>query len=293
MPGKQISQRTLVSVMRALREHGTAAHELEEPPDLGELLYENDFPDWFVTHSRSQYGFDWAQILPAVRNTQFFFPHTYFGGPGTNITGRSYLSKEDALVLGETLLEHLAALAATLPTGEAVERSLELDGFQIDRKNLRLVPLDSVTSEKEEEERVVSFVNQSGLRNSSVVLTHLRDARELFLQQKDHPSIGEARNFVQALLDGISDETNSHGGHSVGYPVGTANRLNYLEQVGFFTADEKTAVGAAWGFLSAGNHPGIPSRDEARIALILSLEFGVMLLLKFSNWKANGLRKFT
>ena len=81
MLGKQVSQRTLVSVMRALREHGSAAHKLEEPPNLGELLYENDFPDWFVVHSRSQYGFDWAEILPAVRNTQFFFPHTYFGGP--------------------------------------------------------------------------------------------------------------------------------------------------------------------------------------------------------------------
>ncbi len=84
---KILSQRTPVAVMRALREHGTAAHELEEPPDIGELLYENDFPEWFVTHSRSQYQFDWMRILPAVRNTQFFFPHTYFGGPGTNITG--------------------------------------------------------------------------------------------------------------------------------------------------------------------------------------------------------------
>jgi hypothetical protein len=90
MPRKLVSQRTLVSVMRALREHGTAAYELEEPPDFGALLYENDFPDWFVTHSRSQYSFDWMQILPAVRNTQFFSPHNYFGGAGTNITGKPY-----------------------------------------------------------------------------------------------------------------------------------------------------------------------------------------------------------
>jgi hypothetical protein len=279
MPPKLVSQRTLVSVMRALRERGTAAHELEDPPDLGELLYENDFPDWFVTHSRSQYSSDWTQLLPAVRNTQFFFPHTYFGGPGANIMGKQYLGKDEAAAIGERLLQRLAALASTLPEGGPVARSLELDGFQVDQKNLQLVPLDSVTSEREEEERVVSLVNQSGLGNSAVILTHLQDARDLYLQQKDHPSIGEARNFVQALLDGIGDETNSYGGHSIGFPGGTANRLNYLEQVGFFTTDEKTAVGAAWGFLSAGNHPGIPSRDEARIALILSLQFGLMLLL--------------
>jgi hypothetical protein len=141
-------------MMRALREHGTAAHELEESPDIGELLYENDFPDWFVTHSRSQYQFDWNQILPAVRNTQFFFPHTYFGGPGANVTGQPYLSKQDADSLGEGLLQRLAALASTLPEGEAVGRSLELDGFRVDEKNLRLVPFDSVTSEREEEEPV-------------------------------------------------------------------------------------------------------------------------------------------
>jgi len=266
---------------------------LEEPPNIGELLYEHDFPDWFVTHSRSQYSLDWSQILPAVRNTQFFFPHTYFGGPGTNITGQPYLTKQDAESLGEGLLQRLAALAATLPEGEAVGRSLELDGFQVDEKNLRLVPFDSVTSEQEEEERVASLVNQSGLTNSTVVLKHIGDACELFLQQKDHPSIGEARNFVQALIDGISAETHAHGGHSVGYPGGTANRLKYLEDVNFFTTDETTAVGSAWGFLSVGTHPGIPSRDEARIALILSLEFGVMLLLKFSNWRANGFRIFS
>jgi hypothetical protein len=56
-------------------------------------------------------------------------------------------------------LQRLAALASTLPEGEAVARSLELDGFQVDQKNLQLVLLDSVTSEREEEEeRVVSSI---------------------------------------------------------------------------------------------------------------------------------------
>ncbi len=293
MSPKLLSQRTLVTIMRALRSYGTAAHELEEPPDFVELLYEHGFPDWFAIHARSQYSYHWREILPAIRNTQFFFSHTYFGTPGANIAGQPHLSKEEAAAKGEWLLQRLAALTSTLPEAEEVLRSLELDGFQVDGKNLRLVALDSVTSEKDEEERVVVLVNQGGLPNASVILTHLRDARDHFLQQKDHSSIGEARNFVQVLLDGIGDETNVHGGHSIGYPGGTANRLSYLEQVGFFTSDEKTAVGAAWGFLSAGNHPGIPSRDEARMALILTLEFGVMLLLKFSNWKSNAYRGFS
>ena len=201
MPHKFVSQRTLVTVMRALRDHGTAADELEEPPNFVELLYANDFPDWFVIHARSEYSFDWREILPAVRNTRFFFPHTYFGGPGANITGKQYLSKEEAAETGEWLLQRLAALASTLPEGEEVQRSLELDGFQVDQKSLRLMQLDSVTSQREEEERVVALVNQSGLPDSAVILRHLRDARDHFVQQKDHSSIGEARNFVQPLLD--------------------------------------------------------------------------------------------
>ena len=106
MPSQKLSQRTLVAVIRTLREHGSAAHG----PDIGELLYEHDFPDWFVTHSRSMYGFDWSQILPEVRNTQFFFPHTYFGAPGTNITGQQYLSEQDADVLAESLLRRRSSL---------------------------------------------------------------------------------------------------------------------------------------------------------------------------------------
>jgi hypothetical protein len=289
MPSQKLSQRTIVAVIRTLRDHGSAARG----PNIGELLYEHDFPDWFVTHSRNTYNFEWGQILPEVRNTQFFFPHSYFSAPGANITGVQYMSSQDAEILGESLLRQLAAFAATLPSGQSVERSLELDGLRVDKKNLKLLPFDSLTSEREEEERVASFVNQSGLTNSKVVLQHIGDARDLFVQQKDHPSIGEARNFLQSLIDGISGDTHAHGGHAIGHPGGTANRLKYLEDVGFFTADEKTAVGAAWGFLSAGTHPGIPSRDEARIALILSLEFGVMLLVKFQNWKANAFRAFS
>ena len=94
----------------------------------------------------------------------------------------------------------------------------------------------------------------------------MSDAHEFFVQGKDHASIGESRNFVQALIDDIGATTNANGGHSVGYPSGTANRLRYLESVGFFAADEKTALGLAWGFLSAGSHSGIPTRDEPRIA---------------------------
>jgi hypothetical protein len=56
-----------------------------------------------------------------------------------------------------------------------------------------------------------------------------------------------------------------------------------LRNVGFFTPDEQAALNSAWGSLSAGAHPGVPEREQARIGLILALEFGQLLLMKFTN----------
>jgi hypothetical protein len=279
--------------MRALREFGSVQHEMEEPPDLTTFLYEYDFPDWFIRHARSQYSFDWREIIPALRNTRFIFTDGYFDSPGANITGKPYLSKVEAVSTGETLIERLTALAATLPQGEAVRRSLELEGLRVNTGKLTIEVAESVVNEQQEENRLVGLVKQSRLQNEAVILKHLADAQELFVQGKDHPSIGESRNLIQALVDDISAATHATGAYSLGYPAGMANRLQYLQDVGFFTPDEKTAFGTAWGFLSAGSHPGIPSRDEARIGLILSLEFGQVLLLKFANWAANAFIGFS
>jgi hypothetical protein len=135
MAMKRISQRTMVAVMRAFRSHGTSNDELEEPPDVGELLYENDFPDWFVRRiTGERYYSNWSSILPDLRNTDFFFVGGPFSSPGANITEQQYLSNVDAERLGETFIERLSALAATLPEGDGVVRSLELDGFQADKK---------------------------------------------------------------------------------------------------------------------------------------------------------------
>jgi hypothetical protein len=279
--------------MRALQEFGSAGDGAGQPPDLTTFFYEHDFPDWFITHARSQYSFDWRLIIPNLRNTRFIFTHGYFDSPGANITGTPYLSKAEALTTGETLIEHLTALAATLPQGEAVRRSLELEGFRVNVGRLTIEAAESVVNEQQEENRLVDLVRQGHLQNEAVILKHLADAQELFVQGKDHPSIGESRSLIEALVGDISAATHASGAHSLGYPAGMANRLQYLQDVGFFTPDEKTAFGAAWGFLSAGSHPGIPSRDEARIGLILSLEFGQVLLLKFANWAANAFAFFS
>jgi hypothetical protein len=291
MSKRRLSQRTLVEMMEALEEYGQPTGEMDDPGvNFTRYLYKRDFETWFVLHAESgYYRFNWERIIIDLRSGKFFFPA--YADERSNVTGK-YLSDNDADRLGEYLNQRLAAVAAMTPYGESVRRSLELDGFRINERTGELEPFDSIVSEQEEESRVVALIKQSGIANSEVILKHLSDAQDLFVQGKDHPSINESRSFVQALIDNIGVDTHAHGGHSRGFPAGTTNRLEYLQAVNFLTEDEQKAFGSAWGFLCGGSHPGVPPHELAHIALILSLEFGQLLLLKFANWSANGYKQF-
>jgi hypothetical protein len=293
MGQKLISQRTIVELMRALREYGLTSTDLEEPVNYTEFLYERDFPDWFVKHAAEsyEYGWNWQKILLDMRNGRFFFYHNTYSARVSITDG--YLSEDDAKMLGENLIQRLAALGANLPTGEPVLRSLQLDGFDVNNEKLSLVPLEGPVSAREEEDRLTGLVKTSGVPEVPVVLKHIADANSLYTSGKYHPSLNESRNLIQALIDGISIETEKHGNHSRGLPGGTANRIDYLALVGFLTADEKAALNSGWGSLSAGSHPGVPEPEQARIGLILALEFGQLLVHKFVNWKVNGYRGFS
>lgn len=257
---------------------------------MSRLLYEHDFPDWFVTQARSFFYFNWDDIVIQLRSGRFFFASRGYSSSG-NITGE-YLSDRQAQDCGELLIERLAALATTLATGDAVTNSLQLDGFAVDVPHLRLVPLEGPVSAQEEEDALTTMVKQAGIGNSQTLLKHIADANGLYVDGRYHPSLNESRSLLQSLIDEISGDTHNSGAHHVGFPGGTANRIDYLEKVGFLTADEVSAVKSAWGALSAGSHPGVPPREEARIGLILTLEFGQILLLKYENWKSNAYRRF-
>jgi hypothetical protein len=190
-------------------------------------------------------------------------------------------------------MQRLASFATTLPTGESVLRSLQLDGFDVNLEKLALIPLEGPVSVRQEEDALTSLVKKSGVPDGGTILKHIADAHGLYAEGKYHPSLNESRNLIQALIDGISTETDAHGGHAIKLPGGTGPRIGFLTNVGFFTPDEQASFNSAWGSLSAGSHPGVPDREQARIGLVLALEFGQLLLLKFTNWKSNSHRSFS
>lgn len=247
--------------MRALNQYGTDSSGWKAG-DFGELLYEHDFPDWFVIHAESHYRWNWKEALIDLRSTAFFFPSASI--LGDSIVGE-FLPEGEAKRLSEVLMQRLAALATTLSTGESVLRSLHLDGFDVNKDRLMLVPLEGPVSAHEEEGRLATLVNSSGVPNSSVVLKHMADANSLYTDSKNHSSLNESRNLLQALIDGISTETDTHGKHATKLPGGTANRIEFLTKVGFFTPDEQAAFNSAWSSLSAGSHPG--SKSPSRLAV--------------------------
>jgi hypothetical protein len=281
---KTVSQKTIIELKKVLEHNRTL--------NYGDLLYERDFPDWFVIHAETR-SWDWLSMLVEMRRGTFFFVHDITGWRTSIVSNRPALSDEDAKVYGEYFIQKLAAFATTLTGSDSLIRSLQLDGFDADTVKLKLLPLEGPVSAQDEESRLTKLVKNSGVPASDVVLKHIEDAFSLYADGKDHPSLGQSRNIIQSLIDGITESTDVNGKHSTKLPGGTANRLGYLKVVGFFTSDEEAAFKSGWGMLSAGTHPGVPEREQARIGLVLALEFGQLLLIKFANWRANAYRSFS
>jgi hypothetical protein len=296
MAGRVVLQKSIVALKQVLEVF------VDRGLDFVETLYENGFPDWFVMQARDRHSWSWLPLLMDLRAGTFFFTRDQMGRVRCIVSLDVGLhSHEDAIRLGEFYIQRLAAFAIALAprsrealfVSESLLRQLQLDGFDVNKKNLTLVPIEGPVSAQEEEGRLTSLVKNSGVPQSRVVLKHIEDAQSLYAEGKDHPSLNESRNLIQALIDGISTETDTHGKHKTKLTGGTAPRIQFLTKVGFFTADEQSAFNSAWGSLSAGSHPGVPDRDQARIGLVLALEFGQLLLLKFTNWRSNGYKKFS
>jgi len=284
---KTVSQNTIIEVKKVFQTF------TNRNLNYGDLLYAKNFPDWFIIHATSTYSWDWTAMLVELRRGTFFFVQDITGWRTSIVSNYPSLSDDDGRVFGEYYIQKLAAFASTLPGSESLQRSLQLDGFDVNKEKLTLVPLEGPVTAREEEDRLTVVVKKSGIPSAAAILKHMTDAQSLYADGKDHPSLNESRSLIQALIDGISTETDAHGKHSRKLPGGTSNRIEFLAKVGFFTTDEQAAFNSAWGTLSAGSHPGVPDREQARIGLVLALELGQLLLLKFTNWKANAYQKFS
>jgi hypothetical protein len=112
-----------------------------------------------------------------LRRGTFLFSHDITFGTQSIVTGHPSLNEDEAKALGEVCIQKLAAFASTLPGSESLLRSLQLDGYDVDKERLKLVPLEGpVSAQEEEEDHLTGLVKGSGIPQNQTVLQHIKDA---------------------------------------------------------------------------------------------------------------------
>lgn len=264
----ELSRRTLAHVMRVLDSL------LPEDADNFQLsrkywetiLFEWSFPNWFIKYAGGS-SYNWTKVIREVHDRSM----------------SAVASHHAPAVLQETMLARLTAMALSesedTPEREQLRRSLQLDGFEIADKKLRSI--QGPVSISEEQNIVLTNLAASSFAQKDVIKKHLKDAEDHFSAGKMHSVIGESRSAFQATVeDAVSQVEGKVGRKSGG---GLKNQIEFLTRQGFISSDEESAFLAAWGFLSAGAHPGLPADEAGRIGFIFGLEFIQVLLIKVKN----------
>jgi len=282
----QLSQQTLVRMMEVLGQADSRFRGDAHYTYWSRLLYEYDFPEWFIEIAAPSHYFSWDETVRELRKRSFFY------GSRGPILSASTLPIGKIPIIAEYFLGRLAAIAVCRIAPEfslnsdSLVRSIENDGFMVNQRTANLDPTEGEVSLKEEESGLALIIEQSGLSRKAEAQTHLRDAGEQYLDgTKDHASLNESRSHFQSLLDQICEEVDRSGQSPIGLPSNLKGRFDYLETNGVWTNDQRMMFGAGWGFLSAGGHPGLPPREQARIGLLLSIEFSIVLISSWRQWK--------
>ncbi len=234
-----LSQRTLAQVMKVL--------ESLTPEDADtyplrqqfwqQMLFKWDFPAWLIDHATGT-SHNWIRIIRDLFAGQVDVPQ----------------------ILQESMLRRLAAMAITESedTEEArqLRRSLQLDGFDV--SDGKTVPIEGPISVTEEKSRLLANLAASSLPRKDIIAKHLKDAENLFSEGKMHPAMGQARSAFEAGVEDTVSLVEINTKRKAG--SGLKNQLQFLSNEGFISADEEQAFLSAWGFLSAGAHPGPSTR---------------------------------
>lgn len=229
-------------------------------------LFEWGFPPWLIDHVAGK-NYDWVRIIRDLH-----------GGHVTE-WHKSYLyhvPRSDQVAMLIKLTAMAMEESEESVDQERLRLSLLLDGFEVSRG--KLVSVEGPVSIAKEKSRLLTNLEASAFVRKAVIAKHLQDAEDLFSDGKMHPATAEARSALQAgIEDTVSLVERKVPRKSGG---GVKNQIEFLANQNFISADEQQAFLAAWGFLSAGAHPGLPPDEVGRIGLIFGLEFTQVLLVK-------------
>jgi hypothetical protein len=231
-----------------------------------QLLFEWDFPQWLLKYAMNC-SFNWTKIILDLHDGR----------------AAAIAAHHAPQVLQDNMLIKLTAMAMTESKDtvqkEQLRLSLQLDGVEV--VDGKLQSIQGPVSIIQEQNLVLKNLALSSFRQRSVIAKHLKDAEEHFSTGKMHSAIGESRSALEASLeDAVALVEKKVGRRSGG---GVSNQIEFLTREKFNSDDEEKAFRAAWGFMCAGAHPGLPPDEAGRIGLIFGLEFVQVLLIKAKN----------
>lgn len=166
--------------------------------------------------------------------------------------------------------------------------SLELDGFRY--VNHKVIAIESQVVEIEEiKSDMVEKIKSNPELNHPVLMEHLGDCENSYLNGSWKNSISNARHFMEELLLDIAKA----GAEALGEKPpksgsGEAGRVRgFLVDKGFFEQKEcDDLINGVYSYLSEeGSHRGLTKHSCARASRIIILSLGFYVLEKFENWK--------
>lgn len=152
---------------------------------------------------------------------------------------------------------------------QALYASVQRDGFDPDRSG-NFQPFPLLEESFERTEYTVRFLLAQSKQdvNYETLLDHLDQHSRLYHEPNSRKAaIGEARNFLELLLEGLASTIATKRGQSVQFQRPVQVR-QYLEAEGFATqVERRNVLDASYGFLSdVGSHPGVPDQASCRLA---------------------------
>jgi hypothetical protein len=296
-----VSQRTVVGMIEMFRELGcydpSGYSFSSQAPKmtatrLREFLYSHNFEKKFLDQCED---WDWSfeRILPSLRDESFFV----VGNQNFRTKVQSAYNNQGR---GQTLLRMLLATVVEIYMRLKMNRTdefvsilhcMDADGLiwaegKILDADREIVDIPAELSAFEK------TMQSSGHDDLPLLQHHFSTAQRQFNDSEWGPSAGEWRKLFEEIMRGVWRMTRQKNPAFSGYieHPNFADVMNWLFAAGFFHKDEKDAYGAAWGFLSVGNHPGMLDAEVAKFSRILSLTFGHSCLQKLEWWKKKGYR---
>ncbi len=291
----QISQASLAELMRVCSRLGLRTQMFSSDPvlvsetEIRRFLFSRNFEnrvlDLFETY---RWNFD--VILPDIKDGSFGVSRNGNWRTRAEQSSQNAVSAEGMLrALSSAFLVKSVSLNHG-PYGSVVDlqgliKSLRQDGF--DFAHGELIDADreivDIPAEATAIEKAIEAANHD---DKAVLRHHLGEATRYFTSGDFGPAAAEWRHFYEGAFRGAWRYTRGRNAKFSGRieKPPFADVLRWLAESHFVSQDEASAYGAAWGFLSVGNHPGIKPQAIAHLCRTLAMTLGHACLIKLAVW---------